>query len=108
MSLKYLSISNPNYLFNYLNNFVQNEQNKKQFGEVFTPMSLVDDMLSKLPIHVWTDPDLKWLDPCVGMGNFMIAVYLRLIKSLTIIKDIDRRKKHILENMLYMIELNIA
>ena len=106
MSSKYLSINNPKDLLYHIDNHVQNENNKKKFGEVFTPMSLVNEMLDKLPVHVWTDPNLKWLDPCVGMGNFMIAVYLRLIESLTIIKDINKRKKHILENMLYMVELN--
>ena len=100
------TIYHPKELLYHIDNHVQNENNKKQFGEVFTPMSLVNEMLDKLPVHVWTDPNLKWLDPCVGMGNFMIAVYLRLIESLIIIKDIDRRKKHILENMLYMVELN--
>ena len=99
-------IDNPKELLYNIDNHVQNEHNKKMMGEVFTPMSLVNEMLSKLPTHVWTDPNLKWLDPCVGMGNFMIAVYLRLIESLTIIKDINKRKKHILENMLYMVELN--
>jgi hypothetical protein len=41
------------------------------------------------------------------MGNFPIAVYLRLIEELkNKIKDVKERKKHILENMLYMCELN--
>jgi hypothetical protein len=41
------------------------------------------------------------------MGNYPIAVYLRLINTLkNIIPDYEERKKHILENMLYMSELN--
>ncbi len=41
------------------------------------------------------------------MGNYPIAVYLRLINTLKdIIPDYEERKKHILENMLYMSELN--
>jgi 16S rRNA G966 N2-methylase RsmD len=80
---------------------------KKQFGEVFTPMKLVNEMLDKLPIEVWTNKKFKWLDPCCGMGNFPIAVYLRLMEGLKDkIKDDKKRKKHILENMLYMCELN--
>ena len=39
------------------------------------------------------------------MGNYPVAVYLRLMKSLDI-EDKQERKKHILENMLYMCELN--
>ena len=64
-------------------------------------------MLDKLPQEVWINPDLKWLDPANGMGNFMIIIYFRLNEGL---KDIfmndEVRKKHILENMLYMSELN--
>ena len=45
-------------------------------------MKLVNEMLDKLPIEVWTNKELKWLDPCCGMGNFPIAVYLRLMKTL--------------------------
>jgi hypothetical protein len=64
-------------------------------------------MLDKLPIEVWKNKNLKWLDPATGMGNFPIAVYLRLMNTLKdiIINDTER-KKHILENMLYMCELN--
>jgi site-specific DNA-methyltransferase (adenine-specific) len=79
---------------------------KKKFGEVFTPMFIVNEMLDQLPKEVWLNKDLKWLDPAAGMGNFSVAIYLRLMESLTIIKDETIRKKHILENMLYAIELN--
>jgi hypothetical protein len=64
-------------------------------------------MLDKLPDEVWTNEKLKWFDPAAGMGNFPIAVYLRLMETLKdkISNDV-KRKKHILENMLYMSELN--
>lgn len=84
-----------------------NEIEKKKFGEVFTPMKLVNEMLDKLPSEVWNDETLKWFDPAAGMGNFSIAVYLRLMESLKdkIPNDL-KRKRHILENMIYMSELN--
>ena len=82
------------------------EKEKKQFGEVFTPPKLIEEMLDKLPLEVWNNPDLKWLDPASGMGNYPIMVYLRLLENLTCIEDLKERKKHILENMLYMVELN--
>ena len=70
-------------------------------------MILVNEMLDALPKDVWTKSYLKWLDPCSGMGNFPIAVYIRLHDGLKEkIKDEKERKKHILENMLYMSELN--
>ncbi len=70
-------------------------------------MELVNEMLDKLPEEVWTDKNLKWFDPASGMGNFPIAVYLRLMRTLKEeIPNKKNRKKHILENMLYMSELN--
>jgi site-specific DNA-methyltransferase (adenine-specific) len=79
----------------------------KKFGEVFTPQFLVDDMLDTLPSDVWTNPNLKWLDPCVGRNAiFPITVYKRLMVSLAdSISDITQRDAHIWDNMLYMVEL---
>ena len=80
---------------------------KKQFGEVFTPIDLINEMLDKLPQEIWKNKNLKWLDPASGMGNFSIIIYLRLMENLkSNIKDIEKRRKHILENMLYMNEIN--
>ena len=107
MSLQSL-IDNPKELLELITHSLKPKDiEKKQFGEVFTPMTLVSEMLDKLPIEVWKNKNLKWLDPATGMGNFPIAVYLRLMEELKDeIEDIKERKKHILENMLYMCELN--
>jgi 16S rRNA G966 N2-methylase RsmD len=70
-------------------------------------MTLVNEMLDTLPEKVWKNPNLKWLDPSAGMGNFPIAVYMRLMEGLkSVIEDDEKRRKHILENMLYMVELD--
>ncbi len=107
MGLKSL-IDKPKELLELINECLKpKEIEKKKYGEVFTPMKLVNEMLDKLPKEVWENKDLKWLDPCVGMGNFMIGVYLRLMEGLK--KEISndkKRKKHILEKMIYMCELN--
>lgn len=107
MSLQSL-IDNPKELLELINDCLKpKEVEKKENGEVFTPIKLVKDMLDKLPIEVWKNKNLKWLDPCCGMGNFPIVVYLRLMEGLKDeVKDMKERKKHILENMLYMSELN--
>ena len=107
MSLHSL-IDNPKELLELINDCLKPKDiEKKKFGEVFTPMNLVNEMLYKLPSEVWNNKHLKWLDPCCGMGNFPVAVYLRLMIGLEEeIKDTSERKKHILENMLYMSELN--
>lgn len=101
-------IDRPKELLELINECLKpKEEEKKQFGEVFTPMELVNEMLDKLPKEVWTKSDLTWFDPAAGMGNFPIAVYLRLMESLK--KEFPEekdRKKHIIEKMLYMSELN--
>ena len=107
MSIQSL-IDNPKELLELINDCLKpKEIEKQQNGEVFTPMILINEMLDKLPIEIWKNKNLKWLDPATGMGNFTIAVYLRLMEGLKYeIKDVKERKKHILENMLYMCELN--
>jgi hypothetical protein len=83
------------------------EEEKNKHGEVFTPIALIEEMLSKLPSSVWSNPDLKWLDPANGIGNFPMVVYQHLMKGLKKWEPNEKkRSKHIIENMLYMIEIN--
>jgi len=83
------------------------EKQKNELGEVFTPVGLINELLDALPTSVWTNPDLRWLDPAAGLGQFSAIIYMRLLKSLEKkIPDLDSRKTHILKNMLFMVELN--
>lgn len=62
-----------------------------------------------IPTEVWQNPDLKWLDPANGIGNFPIIAFYKLDYELSKLKkftDTDVRQKHIIENMLYMLELD--
>ena len=82
------------------------EVEKKKFGEVMTPIDLVKEMLGKLPKEVWSNPDLKWLDPCNGVGPFGAMVVAGLMKGLAEWEpDENKRYRHILENMVYVCEL---
>lgn len=102
-------IKNPTILDTIKKYLNVREEEKNQFGEVFTPIELICEMLSKLPPKVWKDPTLKWLDPANGIGNFPIVVYYKLMESLKDVsgyKNKEKRSKHIIENMLYMVELN--
>jgi 16S rRNA G966 N2-methylase RsmD/predicted Zn-ribbon and HTH transcriptional regulator len=107
-------INKPEKLLEYINDCLQpKDEEKKKYGEVFTPLFLIDEILDKLDayyssIHdksIFTNKKLKWLDPANGMGNFMIRVYQRLFDGLKI-KDENKRRRHILENMLYTSEIN--
>ena len=44
----------------------------KVFGEVLSPINLIEDMMDQLPYEVWTNPNLKWLDNCNGIGTFFL------------------------------------
>jgi len=78
----------------------------KTMGEVMTPISLVEEMLDTLPYEVWTNPELKWLDPCNGVGTFLSVVVKRLMKGLQGFEpNAELRYKHIMENMIYACEL---
>jgi hypothetical protein len=107
---KIYTIETPDKLLEQINKTLPfTKKAKDERGEVFTPMKLVNEMLDTLPKEVWKNPDLKWLDPATGMGNFPVAVYMRLMEGLKDVKgykDEEKRRKHILENMLYMVELD--
>ena len=78
----------------------------KTMGEVMTPIELVEEMLDTLPYEVWTNPNLKWLDPCNGVGTFLSVVVKRLMKGLEGFEPVaELRYKHIMENMIYACEL---
>ena len=104
------TIETPDKLLEQINETIPfTKKAKDERGEVFTPMTLVNEMLDTLPEEVWKNPNLKWLDPAAGMGNFPVAVYMRLMEGLRNVKgyeDEEKRRKHILENMLYMVELD--
>lgn len=82
-------------------------EKRKTNDEVFTPPDLINSMLDTFPEEVWIDPSKTWLDPCAGIGNFSVFVLKRLMEGL---KDWEpneeARKKHILEKMLFHVEMN--
>jgi len=82
------------------------EVEKKKFGEVMTPLEFVKEMLATLPEEVWSNPNLKWLDPANGTGPYPIMVIYKLMNGLAEWEpDAEKRYKHIIENMIYVCEL---
>ena len=82
------------------------EQKQKQFGEVFTPPELVNEILDQLPPEVWTDPTKTWLDNSCGEGVFLLEVKRRLMVGLSGWQpDPQLREQHILNNQIYGVEL---
>ena len=68
-----------------------------QKGEVFTPLECCHEVIDELPLHILKNPDSTFLDNSAGSGNFMIALRDRLKEY--------HSKDHILNNMLYAVEL---
>jgi hypothetical protein len=82
------------------------EVEKKKYGEVMTPLDLVKEMLATLPEDVWSNPNLKWLDPANGTGPYPIMVVYKLMNGLKEWEpDDEKRYRHIIENMIYVCEL---
>lgn len=68
-----------------------------EFGEVFTPSELVNEILDEVPIEMWKDPDEKWLDPTCGDGVFLTEIKQRLLKY--------HSERHILLHMIYGVDI---
>jgi len=109
----YYTIKEPVKLLEFIKGELKPKENKKkETGEVFTPLSEVNEMLDKLDEaytkkhgrSIFTEVHFRWFDPSVGIGNFPIMVYLRLMKGLPIPNE-EERTKHILEHMIYSSEL---
>jgi hypothetical protein len=82
------------------------EVEKKKFGEVMSPLEIVKDMLKTLPEEVWSNPNLKWLDPANGTGPYPAMVIYKLMQGLKEWEPDDKKRyKHIVENMIYVCEL---
>jgi hypothetical protein len=105
------TLDDPKQLIEFLTDYLKpKEFEKKQNGEVFTPPSLINEKLDKLQSFnssIWSDPNIKVLDPSNGIGNYPALIFHRLMTGLSDkIPNKEERKKHILENMLYICEIN--
>lgn len=74
--------------------------------EVFTPPSLVNQILDMLPAELWNNPDAKFLDPVCKTGVFLREIAKRLMQGLEEkIPDKLERINHIFQNQLYGIAI---
>jgi len=55
-----------------------------KFGEVFTPLWLVDEMITRKSDYDWKNPNLTTLDLCAGYGQFTIRM---LRKKFSVLGD---------------------
>lgn len=72
------------------------------------------DRIGGIPLELFRNSDSKWLDPANGIGNFPIVAFYMLdyqlnkhgSKNFKGDENTKKRQTHIIENMLYMVELN--
>ena len=75
---------------------------KELYGEVLTPFFFIEKIFNIFPNELFKNPNLKWLDPGSGTGNFSIFLYYKLLENLDL--DHDIKKDHIIKNMIYIVE----
>ena len=83
---------------NNLNIATTNKEDSINYGIIYTPNNLVNNILDLIPENYFKDPNLKWLDIGAGNGAFSLNIFNRLNNNLS-------NKEHIIENMLYMVEI---
>ena len=74
--------------------------------EVFTPPTVVNQMLDMLPAELWSDPDATFLDPACKTGIFLREIAKRLMAGLEEkIPDREERANHIFSKQLFGIAI---
>lgn len=79
--------------------------------EVFTPPNLANQLLDSLETawaksnqgeNIWSNPNVKFLDPCTKSGVFLREITKRLIAGLSLeFPDLTERVNHVLANQVY-------
>lgn len=57
------------------------QERRRETGEDFTPIPLVNRVLDCFEADVWDNPDKVFLDPSCGNGNFLVEVKKRLLAA---------------------------
>ena len=74
--------------------------------EIFTPTKLANQILDSLPKKIWSDPNVKFLDPSSKTGIFPREIARRLNDGLkNKIKNHKKRSEHIFVNQIYGIAI---
>jgi hypothetical protein len=65
----------------YMSGVDREKSRVKATGEVFTPTSLVQELLDELPKELFTDPSKTYLDPSCGDGQFLSEALIRKLEN---------------------------
>lgn len=64
-----------------MKSLIRSRDNVKNTGEVFTPTHIVDRILDMIPSSVWCDPNVVFIEPTCGNGQFVERIAARRIES---------------------------
>ena len=85
--------------------FVPSDIEKKENAEIPTPVSLVNDMIDKIPLDFWMYPR-KVFEPCCGKGNFILGIFDKFNRGLKpLILDDKKRCRVIMTECIYYADL---
>ena len=78
-----MSIYNTN-LPDIKQRFDVSKEDKLYYGEIYSPFSLITDMLNLFEDSVFEDPEKKWLDVGAGLGYFSIILFFKGLELMSI------------------------
>lgn len=86
--------------------FNVHKNDKLEYGEIHTSFAFITKMLNLFDQSVFMDATKTWLDIGAGQGYFSIVLFNLLNTGLAPLMPNEReRKTHIVEKMLYMVEI---
>lgn len=77
---------------NIVTDGTKSKKRVKEFGEVFTPANIVNDMIDAIPMDGVAEVDLAktWLEPACGTGNFLVEILNRRLKLVDELPEHER------------------
>jgi site-specific DNA-methyltransferase (adenine-specific) len=95
-----MDIQNIN-ISGFVQSFEVSDEDKLEYGEIYSPFSLIESMLDMFDKEVFSEKDARWLDPGAGTGYFSMCLFSRLNAGLEkVITNDEERHKHIVGNMI--------
>jgi 16S rRNA G966 N2-methylase RsmD len=100
-----MAIQNIN-MKEFAQSFDVSNEDKLEYGEIYSPFSLIESMLDMFNKAVFSNKNAKWLDPGAGTGYFSMCLFSRLDIGLSeVICNKEERFNHIIKNMIHMVEI---
>ena len=109
----------------YMSGVDRDQVRVKQTQEVFTPTSMVQEVLDQLPQELFTDPTQIYIDNSCGDGQFLSEALIRKVQNgidfqtaLESLRGVDMMKDNVIqtrerllcgqEHLRYIVEKNIV